>query len=1002
MMEHRSPPGGESHSAALPSRLRASRSFLGGVAAIVLAVVAQRMLVGGQSASLASWLYLLAILILLAALLYPGFRAPSGPAPPAAPTGDPNPFPRANRSAMYRLGSAGGVLLVGAASALVWARPDGPQRIAALLWASGLGVVVLASRRQAQGGGRDLLQGPADDAFAPGVPRLRRSHETLLAAAMLLLAAVLRLYALEHHPGVFGDEGERGVEARAIAEGRPAPFFGYGWWGVPNLYFYAVAGMLRILGDGLTALRMLSVVSGVAAVFFVYGTGRALFGARVGLLAGTLLAFSPLALQFSRLAGESTPTGALWAGGFFFLSRCLRSGRHRDAILAGISFGLSLYFYPSGKLLLAVLPAVGMYLLLVSRHRRAALSRFGLLCLGFGLTVLPYAVASHRDGWRAFAGRYRERSIFSEANRGQAFRSANLSLDPSREKEPLTRSLVRDPLSWARVLASQMRRSLAVLYRSGDSTVFYSIREHAGSMLSPVMAALTLLGLVYATARVGDPRFGLLGLWFWGGLLGVALTLDTPSVQRLTGAWPAVMLFPAVLLDRVIAAAWPLGVRVSRRWSAVLLLGFLAYLGSDGIREYFVSYRALAPYADATAQARYAEALGKNYKAYQLGVGGMNEPEVYFGYGPTRFLAPEVEGVDVAVLASVLPITDNGGKGVAFLVYPWNDHYLPVLRSFYPGGEEEVIAGTDDRPQFRSYRIAPAILGKLQTLRATYRQPKGERLEREEPNLGTLPFRGEWKPPDGLRFPAVATWEGGFVAPTSGRYAFHLAGSGGELSIDGTRVIGPEEYRPDSPARAERSLAKGLHDVRLTAALPNREARIAVTVAFESEDPRPIEARFLTERRSEGLSGSVWTNRGPGSASPGTSPPDVRRIDPLFGIREAKSDPSFGNGPFIALWRGSIRTESTGVYAFEVRSNGSSRLAVDGRTVLENAKAGSASGSIELGEGLHPIELSYEWREGRAQLEFLWKTPGGEQGVVPARVLSPEARESRPGDSETR
>ena len=1002
MTENRSPPGGETHPARLPSRLWASRSFLGGVAAIALAVDAQRMLVEGRSASLASWLYFLAILILLTALLRPGSRAPSDPSPAGAPTRDASsPSSRTGRSAVFRLGLLTGVLLVLAASALVWARPEGPQRFAALLWASGLGVVVLASLRRVQGGGRDLVPGPGDDAFAPGVPRLRRAREAWLASAMLLLAAVLRLYALEHHPGIFGDEGERGIEARAIAQGHPAPFFGSGWWGVPNLYFYAVAGMLRILGDGLTALRMLSVVSGVAAVLFVYGTGRTLFGARVGLSAGTLLAFSPLALQFSRLAGESTPTGALWAGGFFFLSRSLRSGRYRDAILAGVSFGLSLYFYPSGKLLLAVLPALGTYLLLVGRHRRAALSRFGVLCLGFGLTVLPYAVASHRDGWMAFAGRYRERSIFSEANRGEAFQSANLYLDPSRRAEPLARSLARDPLSWGRVLLSQVRRSLAVLYRSGDATVFYSIPWHAGSMLSPVLAALTLLGLAYATARIGDLRFGLLGLWFWGGLLGVALTLDTPSVQRLTGAWPAVMLFPAVLLDRVLAASGTLGVRVSRRWSAVPLLCLLAYLGSDGIREYFVSYRSLAPYGDATAQARYAETLGKDYKAYQLGVGGMNQPEVYFGYGPTRFLAPEVEGVDVTVLASVLPVTDNGGKGVAFLVYPWSDDYLPILRSSYPGGKEEVIAGPDGRPVFRSYKIASDVLRKLQTLRATYRERKGGSVEREEPNLGTLPFEGGWNPPEGLRFPAIATWEGGFVAPASGRYTFHLAGSGGELSIDGTPLIGPEGSRPGSSRRAERTLAKGLHDVRLAAPLPNRETRIAVTIAFESENPRPMEARFLTRRRSEGLSGEVWTNRDRGTAShPDGTPPDVRRIDPLFGFREAKSDSSFGNGPFVARWRGSVRTESRGLYTFEVRSNGSSRLVVGGRTVVENPTAGAASGSVELREGLHPIELSYEWREGRAQLELFWKTPRGEQGVVPPRVLSPEARDWLPGESE--
>lgn len=1003
-MGNRRPADGHSNHARLPSRLWASRGFLGGVAAIVLGVVAQWALVGGRSASLASWGYLLAILILLAALLRPGSKSVPRASPANAPStdGSLDPLSRSKRSALFGLGLTAGLPLVAVASALVWARPDGLQRLSALLWASGLVVVVLASRGRGEDGGRArFLPGPDDDAFAPGVPRLRRSHEVLLATAMLLLAAALRLADLEHHPGIFGDEGERGLEARTIAEGRPAPFFGYGWWGIPNPYFYSVAAMLRILGDGLTALRMLSVLSGVAAVFFVYGTGRLLFGVRAGLLAGTFLAVSPLALQFSRLAGESTPTGALWAGGFFFLFRCLRFGRYRDAILAGVLFGLSLYFYPSGKLLLVLLPALGMYLLFVSRRRLAILSRFGFLCLAFVLTVLPYGVASHRDGWKGFAGRYHERSIFSGANRAEAFHSANLHFDPTWQTESLTRSLARHPFAWGRVLFSQMRRSLEVLYRSGDPTVFYSIRAHAGSMLSPLMAALTLLGLAYATGRVGDLRFGLLSLWFWGGLLGAALTLDTPSVQRLTGAWPAAMLFPAVLIDRVLASSWPLSVRFSRRWSSVPLLGLLAYVGSDGIREYFVYYRSLAPYGDATAQARYAEALGKEYKAYQLGVGGRNEPEVYFGYGSTRFLAKGVEGVDVAVLSNVLPITDNGGKGVAFLVYPWNADYLPILRSFYPGGKEEVVSWTDGRPRFRSYKLGPDVMRRLQTLRAAYRQPNGETVERAEPNLGTLPAEGTWNPPPGLLYPAIATWEGKTVAPTYGRYAFLLAGSGAELSIDGRRVLAAPASLPASPARADLILAKGLHDVRLTAPLRNRNTRIAVTFAFESEKPQPIEPRFLSRGRAGGLSGEVWTNRDQATASPPEKiSPAVWRIDPLFGIREAMGDPSFGQQPFVARWRGSVQTESKGEYLFETRSNGSSKLVVDGRIVLETPAADSSSGSIELDRGLHPMELLYQWREGRAQLELFWTPPSGERGLVPPTVLFPERRSWRPGEPE--
>ncbi|MEO8347722.1 MAG: glycosyltransferase family 39 protein, partial [Acidobacteriota bacterium] len=893
---------------------------------------------------MASWAYLLAILILLAVLLRRGSKSASL----ALPANALESLLLSKRSALFPLALTAGLLLVGVASALVWTRPEERQTLPALLWAAGLAVVVLASRGRGElGGGARLLPGLDDDAFAPGVPQLRRSHAVLLATAMLLLAAALRFADLEHHPGIFGDEGERGLEARAIAEGRAVPFFGYGWWGVPNLYFYSVAALLRLLGDGLIALRMLSVVSGVAAVFFVYGTGRLLFGARAGLLAGTFLAVSPLALQFSRLAGESTPTGALWAGGFFFLCRCLRFGRYRDAILAGISFGLSLYFYPSGKLLLVLLPALGTYLLLFSRRRLAVLSRFGFLCLGFVLTVLPYGVASHRDDWRAFTGRYRERSIFSEANRAEAFRSANLDFDATRQTESLTRTLARDPFSWGRVFVSQMRRSLEVFYRKGDPTVFYRIREHAGSMLSPLMAALTLLGLAYATARIGDLRFGVLSLWFWGGLLGAALALDTPSVQRLTGAWPAVMLFPAILIDRVFASSWPLSVRFSRRWSSVPLLGLLAYVGSDGIREYFVSYRSLAPYGDATAQARYAEALGQEYKGYQLGVGGKDEPDVYFGYGSTRFLARGVEGGDVAILANALPVTDNGGKGIAFLVYPWNADYLPILKSFYPGGKEEVIASTEGTPRFRSYKLGPDVMRGLQALGATYRQPNGETVERAEPNLGTLGAEGTWSPPPGLLYPALATWEGRIVAPTYGRYAFLLAGSGAEFSIDGREALGPESSPPASPRRARLTLAKGLHDVRLTAPLRDRETRIAVTLAFESEKPQPIEPRFLSRGRVGGLSGEVWTNRDQATVSPPEkTAPAVRRIDPAFGIREAMSDPSFGQRPFVARWRGSIQAESEGKYLFETRSNGSCRLVLDGRTVLDAPAAGSSTGSI--------------------------------------------------------
>ncbi len=175
-----------------------------------------------------------------------------------------------------------------------------------------------------------LLDGPDEGFFGKGVPRTERpapgtaplgrgkflsntylflvTHsEAILVVGLFVLALALRLWNLEYFPGIFGDEGERGTDARAIMEGRPDLIFGTGWWAVPNLYFYWIAWMLRIFGDNMVGDRMPSVIASLVTIWAVYRIGRLLWGPRAGLLAGALLAVSPLWLQFSREAGESTP-----------------------------------------------------------------------------------------------------------------------------------------------------------------------------------------------------------------------------------------------------------------------------------------------------------------------------------------------------------------------------------------------------------------------------------------------------------------------------------------------------------------------------------------------------------------------------------------------------------------------------------------------------------------------------------------------------------------------
>ncbi|MFL5734226.1 MAG: ArnT family glycosyltransferase, partial [Chloroflexia bacterium] len=410
------------------------------------------------------------------------------------------------------------------------------------LWAVSL-VVLLLTFVGVEGWprGNGLLPGPRSDFFGKGVPNISPRWEALLIAIILLVGLGLRLWNLEYHPGIFGDEGERGMDARGINEGNPANIFGYGWWGVPNLYFYIVAAMLRIFGDNMTGDRMLSVISGVVTIWFVYRTARLLWGPRAGLIAGAMLAMSALAIQFSRIAGESTPTGALWAGGFYYFFLALRHRRPLDWALAGTFWGFSLYFYAAGKLIIPIAAAVLLYCLVrwhINAVKRYALG-MAIFLLAFGVTFLPIGILSAKDNWQSFTGRAQETSIFSPSNQQTMFERYSIPYDPSWKSEPVTQAILSNPGAWAQLLYRQMRQTVEVIYQSGDPTAFYQIHEHNGSMLPPLWAALALLGLAYGAWKVFDARFGLANVWFWGGMMAAALTIDTPSVQRLVVAWPA-------------------------------------------------------------------------------------------------------------------------------------------------------------------------------------------------------------------------------------------------------------------------------------------------------------------------------------------------------------------------------------------------------------------------------------------------------------------------------
>ena len=364
--------------------------------------------------------------------------------------------------------------------------------------------------------------------------------------------------------------------------------------------------------------------------------------------------------------------------------------------------------------------------------RRYALG-FVLLGLAFGLIFLPYALFSVKDNWQGFTGRAQETSIFSPQNQPQAFAQYGMPYDPALGR-PAAGAKCADaiPLPWAQVRRRAVARDRREVHlQRGDPTAVLSDPRPWRLACWPRCGRRwRCWAWPTPPGKSGTARFGLVSIWFWGGMLGAALTMDTPSVQRLTGAWPVADALPRRRCWTASGPpAWPLSRALARRWATVPA-GRAARLlrRRQATSEYFVHYAALCPYCTPTTQARYAQALGQDYKAYQLGVG---DYDVFFSYGSTRFAAKGVEGEDLAVPADFFPITDNNGKGAAFIVYGPNADYLPLIRLFYPGGARgEPIEGADGAPSSRRTRSRAQQMAAFQTLHATYTPASGAAVTR--------------------------------------------------------------------------------------------------------------------------------------------------------------------------------------------------------------------------------------------------------------------------------
>ena len=230
----------------------------------------------------------------------------------------------------------------------------------------------------------------------------------------------------------------------------PRNMFASGWFYISNVYFWLLAGVMKLFGVGVAEARLLGAVAGWLTLVVVVAIAYRNFGHRMALLTAVLGSALGVMLQFSRETTEATPTALCWALSVAFLLEAGRRGGTWPWVAAGIAGALSLYFYPSGRLWLVLAALVCPYLVVRagSTYRRAALAGTTATALAALLTLGPFLANAAVNPDEVFR-RAGQVSVFSEEN------AARLPYyDPG--------------WSTVQLVWEQLRHSLAIFASTGD------------------------------------------------------------------------------------------------------------------------------------------------------------------------------------------------------------------------------------------------------------------------------------------------------------------------------------------------------------------------------------------------------------------------------------------------------------------------------------------------------------------------------------------------------
>lgn len=369
--------------------------------------------------------------------------------------------------------------------------------------------------------------------------------ESVLVAAIILIALVLRLYRINDFMTFLGDEGRDVRVVRDLITKGNLVFIGpqtsIGNMYLGPLYYYMMAPALLLSGLNPVGPAIMNAFLGTITVFLTYYLGRRWFGKNVGVIASLLYAISPVAIIYSRSSWNPNPMPLFALVCVWGIFEVWQNKKYFWLSVVGISYAFALQMHYLGLLLA---PVLGIFWIITFwqtkkdlSHKKNFLSQTVRAVLLFLVLMSPLLLFDLKHDWmnlNAF------KSFFSD-------RQTTINLNPARSDRFLP------------VIATTFE-DLVLARQNFNMPVIY-------------VAAIFVAIYIMAIFKAKDKSiYKLIAAWIAIGFLGLGVYKQHVYIHYLGFLYPGIYLFVGVVFGSFLNKA------VLYRVVAVTALLWLVYI----------------------------------------------------------------------------------------------------------------------------------------------------------------------------------------------------------------------------------------------------------------------------------------------------------------------------------------------------------------------------------------------------------------------------------------